>query len=79
MTRPERIALRTDLARLSSGDFVAIQVDAGPDRRRFVVASVAETRRGWIPADARPRFSGLHAAFSEAHRLASGARLQQAA
>ena len=79
MTVPARIDLRTDRARLSSGDFVAVQVDGGPDRRLFVVATAAETRRGWIPTDARPRFAGLHPAFDEAHRLASGTRLQHAA
>ncbi len=79
MTAVDRIALRTDLARLSSGEFVAVQVDAGPTRREFVVASVAETRRGWIAADDRPHYPGIHPAFEAAHRLASRARLQQAA
>lgn len=74
-----RISLRTDRARLSSGDFVAVQVDAGADRREFVVASIAETRRGWIQADGRRRFPGLHPAFDAAHRLASAARLALAA
>ncbi len=79
MTAADRIALRTDVARLSSGEFVAVQVDAGPTRREFVVATVTETRRGWIAADGRPHYAGLHSAFDEAHRLASSARLQQAA
>jgi hypothetical protein len=75
----DRIELRTDLARLSSGDYVALQVEAGPRRREFVVATAAEARRGWIAVDGRPRFSGIHSAFDLAHRLASGARLQAAA
>jgi hypothetical protein len=83
MTRPapapSRIALRTDRARLSSGDFVAVQIDDGPVRRTFVVATAAETRRGWIPADGRARYPGLHPAFDAAHRRALRALVGQAA
>ncbi len=75
----DRIELRTDLARLSTGEYIALQVDAGPDRRQFVVATAAEARRGWIAFDGRPRFAGLHPAFELAHRLAAGARLAAAA
>jgi hypothetical protein len=64
------IALRTDHARLTSGPFAAIQVEAGRGRREFVVATHDETARGWIPDDGRPRFPGLHPAFDAAHRLA---------
>jgi hypothetical protein len=76
---PGSVRLRTEFARLTSGRFAAIQVDAGPGRREFVVATVEETERGWIPRDGRQRFPGLHAAFDAAHRLASLARQQPVA
>lgn len=75
----DRLPLRTDLARLTSGRYAAIQVDAGPGRREFVVATTEETLRGWIPADGRTRYPGLHPAFDAAHRLASRDRMRVAA
>lgn len=68
------VRLRTDFARLTSGRFAAIQVEAEPGRREFVVATLEETARGWIPLDGRARYPGLHAAFDAAHRLAVSAR-----
>ena len=73
---PGSVRLRTEFACLTSGRFAAIQVEAGPGRREFVVATLEETERGWILRDGRPRYPGLHPAFDAAHRLASQARRQ---
>ncbi|HEY6057654.1 MAG TPA: hypothetical protein VIV06_06440 [Candidatus Limnocylindrales bacterium] len=79
-TPTRRFQLRTDTARLTSGRFAAIQVDLGPARRAFVVATSEETARGWIPADGRTVYPGLHPAFDDAHRSAiADRRLLQAA
>lgn len=72
--RTARLRLRTDMARITSGRFAAIQVDDGPNRRQFVVATDDETARGWIPDDGRQRFDGLHEAYDVAHGLAVRAR-----
>lgn len=69
-----RIRLLTEFARLTSGRYAAIRVDAGPGRRLFVVATDAEVRRGWIADDGRRRFDGLHPAFDAAHHLAARER-----
>lgn len=71
---PGSVRLRTDFARLTSGRFAAIQVETEPGRREFVVATLEETARGWIPLDGRPRYPGLHPAFDAAHRLAVALR-----
>jgi len=78
-TTPDRLPLRVDHARLTSGRYAAIQVDSGTDRREFVVATDVEAARGWIPADGRPRFEGLHPAFDAAHRRAALERRAMAA
>ena len=65
-----RVRLKTEQARLTTGRFAAIQVDLDGGARAFVVATNAETERGWIPRDDRPVFAGLHEAFDAAHREA---------
>ncbi|MGC8633515.1 MAG: hypothetical protein ACP5VP_02440 [Candidatus Limnocylindrales bacterium] len=65
-----RLRLKTDQARLTSGRFAAIQVQLDNAERAFVVATDAEVRRGWIPRDDRPVFPGLHQAFDAAHHAA---------
>lgn len=74
-----RVSLRTDMARITSGRYVAIQVDAGARRREFVVATQDETARGWIPKDGRRRFAGIHDAYDAAHHLAARERRFEAA
>jgi hypothetical protein len=65
-----RVRLKTEQARLTTGRFAAIQVELDGGARAFVVATVTETERGWIPRDNRPVFAGLHEAFDAAHREA---------
>ena len=74
-----RIRLRTDLARLDSFRYSAIQLETGGPRT-WVVATHDETRLGAIRDDGRPRYPSLHAAFDAAHRRAvSERRLRPAA
>ena len=70
-----RVRLKTEQARLTTGRFAAIQVELDGGPRAFVVATVNEIERGWIPRDDRPIFGGLHEAFDAAHREAIRERL----
>ncbi len=66
----DRIPLRTDQARLTTGRFAAMQIDLGDRVRAFVVATHEEAERGSIPRDRRPVYLGLHEAFDAAHLAA---------
>jgi hypothetical protein len=82
LVRPEpadRLRLKTDQARLTTGRFAAIQVELDKPARAFVVATEPEVRRGWIPRDGRPIYAGLHEAFDAAHHAASRERRLAAA